>query len=116
MANARVAEVAIGNARTAQKKHLHKPVQNDRNLAEKEGAVEVGRQQDVIQHQQRDRQNRRGAEDVVKVGQRGEAPLSLVELEEIIDEPGIDDKARQKCQQRVHALGELFTLEADMKS
>ena len=40
LARARIAEIAIGDARPAEKEHLQEPIENDRDLAEKERAVE----------------------------------------------------------------------------
>ena len=58
MARARVLEVAIGQPRPAEQRVLHQPVEGDRDLAEEEGAVEVRREQDVVDDQQAQRQDR----------------------------------------------------------
>ena len=99
-----VAEIAIGDARARQKCDLQQPIEHDRDLAEEERAVDVRRQQHVIERQQRHRQHRRGAHDVEEIGQRGEAPLRLVEAGDAVDEAGIDDEGRQQDHQEPPAL------------
>ena len=58
---ARVAEVTVGDARSRQEEHLQEPIEHDRDLAEEERAVDVGRQQHIIEHQQRNGLYARGA-------------------------------------------------------
>ena len=113
---ARVAEIAIGDARPAEERDLQQPVEDDRDLAEEEGAVEIRRQQHVVERQQRHRQNGRGAHDVVEIGQRGEAPLRLVEAGERIDEAGIEHEHRQHHRQQPPALAKPGLLETDEKA
>ena len=57
-----VFDVAEGEARAAQQEHLDQPVQRDGDLAEEEEAEELRRDEDVVDHQQRQRQDasRRG--------------------------------------------------------
>ena len=56
---ARVVEIAVGDTRAAEEKHLQQPVQQDGDLAEEERAVDVGRDQHVIEREQRHRQDGR---------------------------------------------------------
>ncbi len=92
---------------------LQQPVEHDRDLAEEERAVDVRRQQHVVDHQQRHGQHRHGPHDGEHVGQRNEPPLGLVQTEIAVDEPGIDDEGRQHDQQEPPALGEEGILEPD---
>src|SRR5262249_1498830 len=108
-----VAKIAIGDARARQKGDLQQPIQYDRDLAEEERAVDVWRQQHVVEGEQRYRQYRRGAHDVEEMGQRGEAPLRLVEAKDAVDEPGIHDEGWQKNRQEPPALGKSTLLEAN---
>src|SRR5262249_187160 len=57
------------------------------------------------EREQRYRQDRRGAHDVEEIGQRGEAPLRLVEARDAVDETGIGDKSRQQNRQEPPTLG-----------
>ena len=84
------------DAHAAEEEHLHEPVEQDRDLAEEEGAVEIRRQQDVVEHQQRDGEHAGGAEDVVEVGQRGEAPLVPVQADNEVDQRRVNQKERQQ--------------------
>ena len=93
---ARVMEIAIGDPRAAQEKHLQEPVQQDGDLAEKERAVEVRRQQHIIEREQRHRQNGGGAEDIVEIGDRREPPFVAVQAEDEINRRGIDQENRQQ--------------------
>ena len=92
----RVAEITIGNARSAQEDDLEYPVKRDGDFAEEEFPEHVRRDQHVIEHQQRDREHGRRAHDVHQVGERGETPLRFVEMKKEIDEAGINDERRQK--------------------
>ena len=92
---ARVVEIAVGDPGAAQEEHLQKPVEQDRDLAEEEMAVDVGRDQDVIDGEQRSGQHGADAKDVEEVRQRREAPLVPVQAESEIDEPGVNRKQRQ---------------------
>src|SRR5499427_10138924 len=108
-----VAKIAIGDARARQKSDLQQPIQYNRDLAEEECAVDVWRQQHVVEREQRYRQYRRGAHDVEKIGQRGEAPLRLVEARDAVDETGIHDEGRQQNRQESPALDKPALLEAN---
>src|SRR5215469_10093191 len=108
-----VAKIAIGDAWARQKCDLQQPIEHDRDLAEEERAVDVRRHHHVIEREQRCRQYRRGAYDVEEIGQRGEAPLRLVEARDAVDETGIDDEGRQQNRQESPALGKPALLEAN---
>ena len=110
---ARVAELAVDRARADKKRDLHEPVEPDRDLAEEIGAVDLRRDQDVVQHKQGDRQNGGGLHDVEHVGQREKPPLRRMQAEQEIDEAGIDHEARQEPDQPVEALSEPGFLEAN---
>src|SRR5260370_40892902 len=103
----------MGEGRASQKGDLHQPIQYDLDLAEEEGAVDVWRQQQVAERERRYRQYRRGAHDVEEIGQRGEAPLRLVEARDAVDETGIHDEGRQQNRQESPALGKPALLEAN---
>ena len=91
----RVAEIAIGEARPGEERHLQEPVENDRGLAEEERAVHVRREEDVVQHQERDGEHARDADDVEHVGERNEPPFRRRQPERGAD----DDAQRQKIRQ-----------------
>src|SRR5262245_63496466 len=105
-----VAKIAIGDARARQKRDLQQPIEHDRDLAEEERAIDVRRQQHVIEREQRYRQYRRGAHDVEEIGQRGEAPLRLVKARDAVKETGKDDKGGQKKQQEQPTHGKTSLL------
>ena len=111
-----VAEIAVGDARTGQKYDLQHPVENDRDLAEEKRAVEIWRQQNVVERQQRHRQHGRGTHDVVEVGQRSETPLGLVEAGKDVNETGIDEKTGQQDDQQAPTLREAGFLEPNKKA
>ena len=52
-----VFDVAEGEARAAQQEHLDQPVERDGDLAEEEEAEELRRDQNVVDHQQCQRQH-----------------------------------------------------------
>ncbi|GJE45244.1 hypothetical protein AEGHOMDF_4438 [Methylobacterium soli] len=106
-------EVAEGEAGAAEQEDLQHPVEDDRDLAEEVEAVEVGRDQHVVEHQKRQRQHARGPHDAGEIGQRGEAPLRPVELEPRVDEPGKRHEGRQQERERVQPLGEELAVEAE---
>ncbi len=110
---AHIAELAVGDARSRQERHLQEPVEDDGDLAEEVRAVDLRRHQDVVEHQQREREHGRGADDVEQVGQRGEAPLRGVQPEEKIDEARIDEEAGQEPDEPVEAFRQPRVLEAD---
>ena len=114
--DARVAEVAVDDPRPGEEAHLQDPVERNRDLAEEEGAVESRRQQDVVEHQQRQRQHRGGAHDVVEVRERGEAPLGLVQVEQEIDDRRIDEEAGQHGNKPVEALVQAARLRTGYRS
>ena len=116
MSGARITEVAIGDPRPAQKHHLQKPVEQNGGFAEEELAEHIRRHQHIIQRHQRHRQHGRGAENVHQVGKRCEAPLQLVEMEEEINDAGIDDESRQEREQRVLALGKTGGFKTQVKT
>ena len=86
-AHARVAEIAIGKAQRAEEGYLEEPVEDDGDLAEEEGAVNVRRDENVVEHQQRQRQHRRDAQDVQRIRQRDEAPFRRGQIEDVADRP-----------------------------
>ena len=57
----RIVEVTVDDPQAAQEKHLQKPIQQDRDLAEKERSVEIRRHQHVVERKQRDRKHGRRA-------------------------------------------------------
>ena len=111
-----VAEVAVADPGCAQEHHLQHPIEGDGDLAEEELPEHVGRDQDVVEHQQRYGQHRRRAHDVHQVRERREPPLRFVEMKEEIDDAGIDDEAGQEDEQPVAPLDEAGPLEADKEA
>ena len=107
-----VFEVAIGEARAAEQRDLDEPVQRDRDLPEEVDAVEDRRDQHVVDDKQRERQHRRGTEDIGEVGKRGEAPFRLVQREVPIDQPGEGHEERQEGRQVSDALVERLAVES----
>ena len=111
-----VAEIAVSDAGTGQKCDLQHPVENDRDLAEEKRTVEIWRQENVVERQQRHGQHGRGAHDVVEVGQRGKTPLRLVEAGKDVNETGIDKKTGQQDDQQAPTLLEAGFLEPNKKA
>ena len=99
----------------ARKNDLQEPVQQDGDLAEEESAVDVGRQQHVVEHEEGQRQDRRSLDDGHQVRQRCEAPFVLVEAEDRKHARRIDDEPRQQQEQQVPSLREAGGLEADVE-
>ena len=93
-----VAEIAIGKAQRAQEEDLEEPIEDDGHLAEEERAMHVGRDQDVVEHQQRQRQHRGDAQDVEGIRQRDEAPFGGGEVEKVTDDKAERQKIRQDAQ------------------
>ena len=116
MTRAGIAEIAIGDARAAQEDVLEDPVQRDRDFAEKELPEHVGRDQDIVEHQKRNGQHRRRAQDVHQVRKRGKAPLRFVQMEQIIDDPGVGDEPGQEEQQRIAPIRQSDGLEPDIEA
>src|SRR5882762_3097561 len=100
----RKADISIGDARPTQKEHLEEPVEDDRELAEEERAKKIRGNQNIVKHEQRNRQDAHCAEDTEEIGQRCKSPLALVELKQAIDARRVEKEAGQKQQQRVEAL------------
>ena len=114
MPRARIAEIAIRHARAAQQHDLQDPVERDRDLAEEVLAEHIRRDQKIVDDQQRHREHRRGAHDVHQVRQRGEPPLRFVEVEQEIDDAGINHESRQERKQRIQPFLDADRLEADV--
>ena len=74
------------------------------SLPKKNAPEHVRRHQDVVDHDQRERQHRAGAEDVGGLGQRREPPLRMVEMKQPIDHRRVEQKAGQHEQEPVEAL------------
>ena len=106
-------QVADEDPRAAEQEHLQEPVEPDGDLAEEVEAVALGRDEHVVDDEQRQRQHGRGAEDVEQVGQRREAPLRLVEGKPPVDEAGEGHEDRQEGRQVLHPLVEQRAVEAD---
>src|SRR5690349_17162789 len=109
----REAEIAICYARSSQKKHLEEPIEDDRELAEEERAEKIRSNQNIVEHQQRNRQNAHRAKDIEEIGQRCKSPLAPIELKQSIDARRVEKKARQKQQQRVEPLLKPLGVEAE---
>src|SRR5580700_418950 len=116
MPGARIAEITIGKPRSAEEDELQDPIEDDGDLAEEELPEHVGRDQHVIEHQERYGEHRRRAQDVHQIRQRREPPLRLVKMEQVINDPGIGNEARQEQEQRLFALHQARRLEADVEA
>src|SRR5665213_507501 len=114
LTRARIVEIAIRDPRAAQKEHLQEPIEQDGDLAEEEMAVDVGREQNVVEHEQRQRQNGDGADYIEEIGDRSEPPLVAVHAENKINRRSINQKNRQVLEVG-QALIELQILEANIK-
>ena len=88
-------EIAVGDPGAAQEEYLQEPVEQDGDLAEEELAINVRRDQNVVDGEQRGGQHRADAEDVEEVRQRGEAPLVPVQAEGEIDDRRVGHEKRQ---------------------
>src|SRR5262245_59494810 len=97
-------EIAIGDARPTQKEHLEEPIEDDCELAEEERAEKIRSNQNIVKHEQRNRQHAHGAQDTEEIGQRCKSPLALIELKQPIDARRIEQETGQKQQQCVKAL------------
>ena len=91
-ARARIAQITIDEARSAQKEYLQKPVQDNGNLAEEECplqfgrnrlAMNVGRDENIVHDHERQRQHRRGAKDVQCIRQGKETPFGGGKVENV---------------------------------
>jgi hypothetical protein len=87
-----------------QKEYLKEPIEDDRELAEEERAENIRGDQNIVEHEQRNRKNAHRAKDIEEIGQRCKSPLALIELKQPIDARRVENKAGQKQQQRVEAL------------
>jgi hypothetical protein len=100
-ANARIAEIAIAETQRAQREHLEKPVEHDGDTAEQHRclAARCPENEGIVQHDERDRQNTRHAQDVQRIGERNETPFRGRQVEDVTDYDAEDDKERQNAQQ-----------------
>ena len=73
-------------------------------LPKKKVPQQLRRDEDVVDHQQGDRQDGRGPEDVEEIRQGREAPLGPVEVGEPVDDAGEGDEGRQEQRQVSEAL------------
>src|SRR5258705_10673543 len=96
-ANARIAEIAIAETQRAQREHLEKPVQDDRDAAEQDRRLAARRAEDegIVQYDEPDRQNGRHPQDVQCVRQRNEAPLRRRQIEDEADDHAERDEEWQ---------------------
>ncbi len=118
-ANTRIAEIAIAEAQRAQRKHLEKPVENDSYPAKEHRCLSAWRHENknIIQNHQRERQNRRHAQDIEGIGQRDEAPLRRRQFEDVANHDAEHDEIRQHPQQQRQTGEEgVASLEAQVKT
>ncbi len=116
MPHARIPEIAIGKARAAEKEHLEKPEQDDRDLAEKERALHVGRDENIVQHEQREGKYGGYAQDVQRVGQRNEPPFGRGQMEEETNDDAERDEIGQDAKQQRQTVGQEFAFEAQKET
>src|ERR1017187_6587131 len=107
-------EIAVGDARAAQQKHLQEPVQQDGDLAEEERAIDVRRDQHIVNREKRHRQYGGSAKNIVEIGNRGKPPLVAVQVEDEIDRRRVDQEDRQELETGQPFIQRL-TLEPDKK-
>ena len=112
----RIVKIAVGDARAAEEEHLQDPVQQDRDLAEEERAVNIRRQQNVIERHQRNGEDGRSPEYIEQVGDRRESPFALMQLEEEINRRGVNQKERQERQETRQFQSEPEIIEANDES
>src|SRR6516165_3299707 len=103
-----VAEISVGKAQGAEKEHLKKPVENDRHLAEEEGATKIWRDKNVVEHHQCQGEHRGYAQNVEGIRQRKESPFRGGQIEEIADQNAEGQKIGQQAQQRRHPVEKLL--------
>ena len=118
-ANARIAKIAIAESQRAQREHLEKPVEHDGDAAEQNRRLAARRPEDegVVQHDQRDRQNGRHAQNIEGIRQRNEAPFGRRQVEDEADDDAERDEERHDLQQQRQAGEEsLASLEAQIEA
>ena len=78
IAHARIAEIAIGKAQAAEEEYLKEPIEDDGDFAEEERGLEiwrhkpalnVGRDKNIVQHHERERQHGRDAQNIQRIRQ-----------------------------------------------
>src|SRR5262249_6705914 len=87
----------------------------DGDLSEEERAVNIRRQQDVVDRQQRDRERCRGPKQIVEIGYGCESPFVAVQPNDEINQGRIGQKKRQEFFKTVQPLIERGALEAQKK-
>src|SRR6266851_4826894 len=98
---ARVAEIAIGKAQSAEEKHLKKPIKNDGDFAEKEGAINIWRHKNIIKCEERESQHRCHTQNIQCIWQRNEATFCGRQIEEITnDDTERDEKGKDAEEKR----------------
>src|SRR5262245_60986854 len=105
-------EVTVGDPQATQKKHLQEPVEQNGDLAEEEGAIEVRRNQNVIERQQRDSKYGRCLEQVVEIRDRRETPLVTMQTGDEVDDCRIDQEEGKEQRQPAQPLIQGGILEA----
>jgi hypothetical protein len=96
-----IAEITIAETECAQREHLEKPVEHDGDTAEQHRglAARCAENEGIVQHDERDRQNRRHPHDVQRIRQRNETPFRRRQVEDETDHDAEDDEQRQNAQQ-----------------
>ena len=61
--------------------------------------LDAAENEGIVQHDERDRQNRRHAQDVQRIRQRNETPFRRRQVEDVADHDAEDDEERQNAQQ-----------------
>src|SRR6202022_1641757 len=113
----RITKIEVRKAQRAQGKHFKQPVENDRDLAEKETAIDIRRHENVIENQHRNGQHRSRAQNIQRSRQRNEAPFRGGEIEGVANGNAKRDEIRKNAQQKRQAIPKrLTTLEAQIKT
>ena len=117
--NARIAEIAIAETECAQREHLEKPVEHDGDTAEQHRglAARCAENEGIVQHDERDRQNRRHPYDVQRIRQRNETPFRRRQVENVTNHDAEDnDEGQNAQQQRQPGIEGLASFEAQIEA
>ena len=92
---AHLSQVAVQKSRRAEEANLKQPIQKDRQLAEEEPAKSIRRHEKIVEHEERQAENRRRPRDHRQIHQRDEPPLGSVGPYKEEDDRGVDSEIRQ---------------------
>ena len=125
MPHPRIAKISVGETRGAEKGHLEKPEQDNGHFAEKERALNirrhrcslnVGGDENIVQHHQREGQHGGRAQNVQRIRQGNEPPLSRSQIEEVTNQHAEHDEVGQDTQQQRQAISEKVAFETQIET